>query len=53
MFDQNPPSTFDKIRENAFAIKKRSHSLTLKAKVKVIAKIKSQCPKEQKLASQK
>ena len=27
---------------------KRSHSLTLRAKVKVIAKIKSQCPGEQK-----
>ena len=27
---------------------KRSHGLTLRAKVKVIAKIKSQCPREQK-----
>ena len=30
-------------------IKKPSHSLTLRAKVKVIAKIKSQCPREQNM----
>ena len=47
-FDQNPPCTFDSIKENNIPIKKRSHSLTLRAKVKVIAKIKSQCHKEQK-----
>ena len=36
-----------KLSEN-HSDEKRSHSLTLKAKVKVIAKIKSQCPGEQK-----
>ena len=46
MFDQNPPCTFDKIRENPIPMK---NALTaLMAKVKVITKIKSQCPGEQK-----
>ena len=46
MFDQNPACTFDKIREKPILIKRRSHGLTLRAKVKVIGKIKS--PGEQK-----
>ena len=37
-FDRNPPCTFDNITEKP----------TLRAKVKVIAKIKNQCPREQK-----
>ena len=52
MFDQNSPCTFDKIREKPILIK-IPHSLTLRAKVKVIAKIKSQCSTEQKHASPK
>ena len=47
-FDQNPPCIFDKIREKTHSKGKRSHGLTLRAKVKVIAKIKRQCPREQK-----
>ena len=47
-FDQYPPCTFDKIREKPIFMKKRSHGLTLRAKVKVIAKMESQCPGEQK-----
>ena len=43
-FAQNPPCTFDKIRETHPNEKR----LTLRAKVKVIAKIKMQCPGEQK-----
>ena len=39
MFDQNPACTFDKIRDT-HSDEKHSHSLTLRAKVKVIAKIK-------------
>ena len=46
-FDQNPPCTFNKIR-GTNSNRKCSYSLTLRAKVKVIAKIKSQCPREQK-----
>ena len=38
-FDQNPPGIFDKIRKN-YSDEKRSHSLTLRAKVKAVAKIK-------------
>ena len=45
-FDQNPPYTFDKIREKVIPMKK--NGLTLRAKFKVIAKIKSQCPGKQK-----
>ena len=41
MFDQNPSCTFDKIREKPILMKKRSHGLTLRAKVKVVAEIKS------------
>ena len=37
----------------ANADKERSHGLTLRANVKVIAKIKSQCSKEQKTCLQK
>ena len=40
MFDQNPPHTFDKIVEKKITTKKRSQSLTLRSKVKVIAEIK-------------
>ena len=47
MFDQNLPCTFDKIRETN-SDEKCSHCLALRAKVKVIAKIKSKCPREQK-----
>ena len=47
MFDQIPSCTFDKIRET-FSDEKHSHCLTLRANVNVIAKIKSQCPGEQK-----
>ena len=46
--DQNPLCTFDKIREKTHSDEKRSHGLTLRAKVKDIAKIESQCPGEQK-----
>ena len=38
--DRNPPCTFNKIRET-HSDEKHSHSLTLRAKVKVIAKIKA------------
>ena len=47
MFDQNTPCTFEKIR-GTHSSEKRSHSTTLRAKVKAIVKIKSQCPGEQK-----
>ena len=47
-FDQNPPCTFDKNREKTHFDEKRSHGLTLRAKVKVIAKMESQCPGEEK-----
>ena len=50
--DQNPPCTFDKIREKPILMKKHSQGLTLRAKVKVIAENKSQCPGEQKHASE-
>ena len=50
-FDQNPPCTFDKIGETHFD-EKRSHCLTLRAKVKVIAKIKSQSARKRKAYSQ-
>ena len=46
-FDQNPPCTLDKILGKTHSDEKRSHSLTLRAKVKVIARIKGQCPREQ------
>ena len=52
MSDQNTPCTFNKIREKPILMK-NDHGLTLRAKVKVIAKIESQCPGEQKHASQK
>ena len=42
-FDQNPPCTFDRIREN-HSNEKCSHSLNLRVKVKVIAKIKNNAP---------
>ena len=45
-FDQNPACTLDKIREKPIPMK---NALTAwRAKVKVIAKITSQCPGEQK-----
>ena len=47
-FDRKPPCTFEKIIEKPIPMKKSSHGLTLRAKVKVIAKNKSQCPGEQK-----
>ena len=47
MFDRNPPYTFDKIIGKHIPTKKCSHNLTLKAKVNIIAKIKTQCPGEQ------
>ena len=46
MFYQNPACTFDKIRGKTHSDEKRSHGLTLRAKVKVKAKIKRQCPRE-------
>ena len=52
-FDQNPPCTFDKIREKTHSAEKCSHGLTLRAKVKVIAKIISQYLGNQKHASKK
>ena len=39
-FDQNPPCTFNKITKKTLSNGKRSHGLTLRAKVKVIAKSK-------------
>ena len=42
-FDQNPPCTFNNITKNG----KRTQGLTLRAKVKVIAKIKRKCLREQ------
>ena len=53
IFDQNTPCTFDKMREKPIPMKQHAHSLTLRAKVKVIAKIEIQCPREQKHASQR
>ena len=50
-FDQNPLCTFDKIREKPIQNEKRSHGLTLRAKV--IAKIKSQALGNKKQASPK
>ena len=41
MSDPNPPYTFDRIRKKPISNKKRSHSLTLRAKVKIIAKTKA------------
>ena len=46
-FDQNPPCTFDKIREKTHSDEKCSYGLTLRAKVKVIAKTKRKCPRKQ------
>ena len=46
-FGQNPSCTFENFRKT-HSDEKRSHGLTLKTNVKVIAKIKSQCPREQK-----
>ena len=48
-FDQNPPCTFDKIRENPFRRKTLSQ-LTLRAKVMVIAKSKDNAPGSNKHA---
>ena len=42
--DQNPPCIFDKIREKTHSDEKSFHSLTLRAKVKVIAKTKKTMP---------
>ena len=48
-FDQNPAGTFDKIRGTQ-SDEKCSHSLTLGAKVKVIAKSKDNAPGTNKRA---
>ena len=50
-FDQNPPCTFDKIREKTHSDEKLSHGLTLRAKAKVIAKIKDNAPGSNKHAA--
>ena len=51
MFDHNPPYTSEKIRET-HSDKKRPHSLTLRTKVKVIAKSKANALGNKKHASQ-
>ena len=53
MPDQNPYCTFNKIMEKIHSNKIRSHSLTFRAKVKVIAKIKSHAQGNKKHASTK
>ena len=51
-FDQNPPSTFDKILEKPIPMK-NSHSLTLRAKVKKEQKSKANALGNKKYASQR
>ena len=52
-FDQNPPCTFEKIGGKPHFDEKCSHSLTLTAKVKVIAKPKANALGNKKHASAK
>ena len=44
-FDQNPAYTLTKLGKT-FSDEKRSQGLTFRANVKVIAKMKRQCPRE-------